>query len=73
MRRTYEQRIPLGRIASPHDVAGAAVFLASDAASYMTGQELLVDGGLTINGNVGHRRDTPERSAAAGDREAREP
>jgi NAD(P)-dependent dehydrogenase (short-subunit alcohol dehydrogenase family) len=57
VRRRYEERIALGRIASPSDVAGAAVFLASDAASYVTGHELLVDGGLTLNGSVGHRRD----------------
>jgi NAD(P)-dependent dehydrogenase (short-subunit alcohol dehydrogenase family) len=57
VRRRYEQRIPLGRVGAPEDVAGAAVFLASDAAGYITGQELLVDGGLTINGSVGHRRD----------------
>jgi NAD(P)-dependent dehydrogenase (short-subunit alcohol dehydrogenase family) len=56
VRRTYEERIPLGYIAAPEDVAGAAVFLASDAARYVTGQELLVDGGLTINGTVGHGR-----------------
>jgi NAD(P)-dependent dehydrogenase (short-subunit alcohol dehydrogenase family) len=56
VRRTYEQRIALGRIGTPSDIAGVAVFLASDAAAYMTGQELLVDGGLTINGTVGHRR-----------------
>jgi NAD(P)-dependent dehydrogenase (short-subunit alcohol dehydrogenase family) len=57
VRRTYEQRIPLGRIASAEDLAGAAVFLCSDEAGYMTGQELIVDGGLTINGAVGHARD----------------
>ena len=57
VRRRYEERIPLGRIAAPEDVAGAAVFLASPAAAYMTGQDLIVDGGLTINGAVGHARD----------------
>ena len=57
VRRTYEDRIPLGRIGSPEEVADAIVFLASDAARYITGQELLVDGGLTINGNVGHALD----------------
>jgi NAD(P)-dependent dehydrogenase (short-subunit alcohol dehydrogenase family) len=57
VRRTYEQRIPLGRIAEADEVAGAAVFLVSDAAGYVTGQELVIDGGLTINGTVGHRRD----------------
>jgi NAD(P)-dependent dehydrogenase (short-subunit alcohol dehydrogenase family) len=57
VRHAYEQRIPLGRVGAPADVAGAAVFLSSDAAGYVTGHELLVDGGLTINGSVGHRRD----------------
>jgi NAD(P)-dependent dehydrogenase (short-subunit alcohol dehydrogenase family) len=57
VRRTYEQRIALGRIGTPEEIADVAVFLASDAARYMTGQELLVDGGLTINGAVGHARD----------------
>ncbi len=56
VRRAYEQRIPLGRIASPAEVADAAVFLASDAARYVTGHELLVDGGLVLNGSVGHAR-----------------
>jgi NAD(P)-dependent dehydrogenase (short-subunit alcohol dehydrogenase family) len=54
VRRTYEERIPLGRIASAEEIADVVVFLASDAARYVTGQELLVDGGLTINGAVGH-------------------
>jgi 3-oxoacyl-[acyl-carrier protein] reductase len=57
VRRTYEQRIPLGRIGTAEEVADVVVFLASDASRYMTGQELLVDGGLTINGSVGHARD----------------
>jgi NAD(P)-dependent dehydrogenase (short-subunit alcohol dehydrogenase family) len=56
VRRNYDERIPLGHIAAPEEVAGAAVFLASGAAGYLTGQEIVVDGGLTINGSVGHAR-----------------
>jgi NAD(P)-dependent dehydrogenase (short-subunit alcohol dehydrogenase family) len=57
VRRNYEERIPLGRIGTPEEVADTILFLASDAARYVTGQELVVDGGLTINGAVGHARD----------------
>jgi NAD(P)-dependent dehydrogenase (short-subunit alcohol dehydrogenase family) len=57
VRRTYEQRIALGRIGTAEEVADVVVFLASDAARYVTGQELVVDGGLTVNGAVGHARD----------------
>ncbi len=39
---------PLGRIGEPEDIAGAAVFLASNAAAYVTGQTLIVDGGATV-------------------------
>ena len=39
---------PLGRIGEPDDIAAAATFLASDAASWITGQVLVVDGGVTI-------------------------
>jgi 3-oxoacyl-[acyl-carrier protein] reductase len=40
------QNTPLGRVAEPHDIAGAVRFLASDRASFITGEVLLVDGGL---------------------------
>jgi NAD(P)-dependent dehydrogenase (short-subunit alcohol dehydrogenase family) len=42
----YTARIPLGRFGNASEVAGAVLFLASAAASYVTGVELLVDGGL---------------------------
>jgi NAD(P)-dependent dehydrogenase (short-subunit alcohol dehydrogenase family) len=57
VRRNYEQRIALGRIGEAGEIADVVLFLASDAARYVTGQELIVDGGLTINGAVGHARD----------------
>jgi len=43
-----DQACPMGRQGSPWDVARAALFLASDDASYITGIELVVDGGLTL-------------------------
>ncbi len=47
-RRMIENGNCIGRLGQPEDVAGLAVFLASDAASFITGQTLLVDGGSTI-------------------------
>jgi NAD(P)-dependent dehydrogenase (short-subunit alcohol dehydrogenase family) len=57
VRRAYAERIALGRLGEAEEVADVAVFLASRGSRYITGQELVVDGGLTINGNVGHARD----------------
>lgn len=50
--RHYEKKILLGRLATPEDLGGSCVFLCSDAARYITGQTLVVDGGLTV-GQIG--------------------
>jgi NAD(P)-dependent dehydrogenase (short-subunit alcohol dehydrogenase family) len=48
MARDYGPMIPLGRLATPEDIAGAVVFLASEAASYITGQTIHVNGGMIM-------------------------
>ena len=48
MKNKLTENIPLGRLGKPEDVAPAVVFLASDEASYITGQTLLVDGGMVM-------------------------
>ncbi|HEX4511499.1 MAG TPA: SDR family NAD(P)-dependent oxidoreductase [Burkholderiaceae bacterium] len=45
----FDKRIPLGRLGQPRDIAGPVIFLASDLAAYVTGAEVLVDGGLFVN------------------------
>ena len=47
IRKEFETGIPLGRIARPREIAYVALFLASDESSFMTGAELVVDGGFT--------------------------
>lgn len=42
----YKKKIAMGRLGSPNDIAEAASFLASEKANYITGQTLVVDGGL---------------------------
>lgn len=46
---TYKNGIPLGKLASPRDIANAIVFLASDLAGHITLQDLVVDGGATLS------------------------
>ncbi|HKJ69908.1 MAG TPA: SDR family oxidoreductase, partial [bacterium] len=55
-----EDRIPLNRPGKPHDLDGAIVFLASDESEYVTGQTLLVDGGISTGATHALPEEIPE-------------
>jgi gluconate 5-dehydrogenase len=48
LERTILGMVPLGRLGQPHEIAPLALYLASDASSYMTGAVVVIDGGYTI-------------------------
>ncbi len=47
-RKAFEERQPVGRLGQPDDVAHAALYLASDESSFMTGQGIVIDGGMSV-------------------------
>ncbi|MDE2179199.1 MAG: SDR family oxidoreductase, partial [Xanthomonadaceae bacterium] len=47
-RAAFVARQPMGRLGTPEEIAAMAVYLASDAATFVTGQALVIDGGLTL-------------------------
>jgi gluconate 5-dehydrogenase len=48
LRNTFESMIPMGRLGEPDEIGPLAVYLASDASSYMTGATIVIDGGYTL-------------------------
>ena len=50
-RDRFERTTPLGRIGAPEDIADVVVFLCSPMARFITGQNIVVDGGLTLHGS----------------------
>jgi NAD(P)-dependent dehydrogenase (short-subunit alcohol dehydrogenase family) len=55
----FRKFIPLGRMGKPQDIVNAIMFLASEQASYITGQNIVVDGGLTLRSHESLLRDFP--------------
>jgi len=48
LKKTWESMTPMGRLGEPEDLAGAVVFLSSDASRFVTGTEICVDGGYCV-------------------------
>ena len=48
LKTTFESMVPMGRLGEPHEIGPLALYLASDASSYMTGSAVVIDGGYTL-------------------------
>ena len=68
----YLERVPMGRFAEPEEIAAAVAFLASSEASYITGQVVTLDGGLTLGVDMPLPEAPLQGSARAEGREVRE-
>ena len=49
MKRNLEKNIPLKKVGKPEDIANGIMFLLSDQSKYITGTEIIIDGGITAN------------------------